>query len=277
MKTVMVDNGIEPGEVTGFLTDSTLCIGCKACEVACKEWNEIEADGLNFSGWSYDNTQALGHSTWRHVKFVEGTPQPGFGGNAPDFVSWEFSSDVCKHCEVAGCLEACPTGALVRTEFGGVYLQPDVCNGCAYCVVSCPFGVVQKNENDGRAFKCTFCTDRQKANLPPACAKACPTESIKFGRLSEIREEAERRLECLHERGMTDAQIYDPQDTSVKGIHSVFLIRGEPATYNLPPKPEVPTTYLKDGWTAAAVQAVALVASVAVSFLFARRNAEGSR
>src|SRR5437868_8477577 len=127
--------------VTGFLTDSTLCIGCKACEVACKEWNDLGADGLNWSGFSYDNTGALGHSTWRHVKFVEHPPELGHGGNSPELASWTFSSDVCKHCENAGCLEACPTGSIVRTEFGTVYVQPDICNGCSYCVVACPFGV----------------------------------------------------------------------------------------------------------------------------------------
>ena len=128
--------------ITAFLTDSTLCIGCKACEVACKEWNGVSEDGLDWSGYSYDNTGAVGASTWRHVKFVEQTPVPGFGGNAGEHASWVFSSDVCKHCGEAGCLEACPTGSIVRTEFGGVFIQPDVCNGCGYCVTSCPFGVV---------------------------------------------------------------------------------------------------------------------------------------
>ena len=169
--------------VTAFLTDSTLCIGCKACEVACKEWNGVSEDGLDWSGFSYDNTGALGASTWRHVKFVEEPPLPGFGGNAGEHNSWTFSSDVCKHCEQAGCLEACPTGSIVRTEFGGVFIQPDVCNGCGYCVTACPFGVVERNQKDGRAFKCTFCYDRQKVGLQPACAKACPTESIKFGEI----------------------------------------------------------------------------------------------
>ena len=148
----------------------------------------------------------------------------------------------------------------------------DICNGCAYCVISCPFGVVQKNEDDGRAFKCTFCTDRQKAGLEPACAKACPTESIKFGRLDDLREETQRRLEVLHGRGMSDARAYDPVDTSVKGIHSIFILRGEPETYNLPPKPEVPTIYLKDGWRSAAFEAVAMVAAVAGSFLLWRNT-----
>ena len=257
---------------TAFLTDSTLCIGCKACEVACKEWNNVPADGFVWSGNSYDNTGALGASTWRHVKFVEHNPEPGLGGNAADLSSWVFSSDVCKHCEVAGCLEACPTGAIVRTEFGGVYVQADVCNGCGYCVVACPFGVVQKNEEDGRAFKCTFCYDRQKAGLEPACAKACPTASIKFGEIESLRLEARERLQDLHRRGMTDAGLYDPQDTSVGGLHSIFIVRGDPRQYNLPPKPEVPTTYLRDGWKASAIGSGLLVAGALLAFLSSPRS-----
>lgn len=261
------------GRVTAFLTDSTLCIGCKACEVACKEWNELESDGLDWTGFSYDNTGAVGHSTWRHVKFVESTPTPGVGGNAAEQITWEFSSDVCKHCEVAGCLEACPTGALVRTEFGGVYLQPDVCNGCAYCVVACPFGVVQKNHADGRAFKCTFCTDRQKVGLTPACAKACPTDSIKFGELEELREQAEERLDRMHAQGMMDAQMYDPTHTSVKGIHSLFIVRGDPRAYNLPPNPESPTVYLKEAWKSAAIGSAMLLGGALLAFAADRKRA----
>jgi len=270
---------LEPGHagrITAFMTDSTLCIGCKACEVACKEWNGVNDDGFNWSGFSYDNTGSVGHSTWRHVKFVEGDPQPGFGGNAPEGNSWEFSSDVCKHCEVAGCLEACPTGAITRMEFGAVYVQPDVCNGCSYCVVACPFGVVQKNVEDGRAFKCTFCSDRQQAGLIPACAKACPTESIKFGEINELRNLAQERLVELKARGVQDATVYDPQDTSVGGIHAFFLVRGDPRTYNLPPKPEVPTIYLKDGWRAAGVAAGMMVLGGLVAFLSTpARNSKG--
>src|ERR1700739_40066 len=205
--------------ITAFLTDSTLCIGCKACEVACKEWNGVSADGLDWSGLSYDNTGAVGASTWRHVKFVEQPPVPGLGGNSGQQASWTFSSDVCKHCEEAGCLEACPTGSIVRTEFGGVFIQPDVCNGCGYCVVSCPFGVVQRNPDDGRAFKCTFCYDRQKGGLTPACAQACATEWITFGPIASLQLAAQERLRDLEGRGINDAQIYDPRDTSVGGIH----------------------------------------------------------
>lgn len=262
---------------TAFLTDSTLCIGCKACEVACKEWNGIDADGLEWSGHSYDNTGAVGASTWRHVKFVEHEPIAGLGGNAADLNSWAFSSDVCKHCEVAGCLEACPTGAIVRTEFGGVYVQPDVCNGCAYCVVACPFGVVQKNKDDGRAFKCTFCYDRQKDGLKPACAKACPTESIQFGEIESLRLDAQERLRELHSRGMTDAQLYDPKETSVGGIHAFFIVRGDPKQYNLPPKPEVPTVYLRDGWKASAIGSGLLVAGALLAFLSSPRKGRSGR
>jgi formate dehydrogenase iron-sulfur subunit len=255
---------------TAFLTDSTLCIGCKACEVACKEWNGIADDGLDWSGFSYDNTGSLGASSWRHVKFVEHAPQPGFGGNAPDLSSWTFSSDVCKHCEKAGCLEACPTGSIVRTEFGGVYVQPDICNGCGYCVVSCPFGVVERNNDDGRAFKCTFCYDRQKAGLIPACAKACPTESIKFGEIEDLQVTAQQRVKELHRRGMADATLYDAADTSVGGTHAIFIVRGDPGSYNLPPKPEVPTVHLKRAWGASALAAGFLLAGSLLAFLMDR-------
>lgn len=253
--------------VTAFLTDSTLCIGCKACEVACKEWNGVGEDGLDWSGYSYDNTGAVGASTWRHVRFVEYAPEPGLGGNSPEQRSWTFSSDVCKHCEEAGCLEACPTGSIVRTEFGGVFIQPDICNGCGYCVSSCPFGVVERNPNDGRAFKCTFCYDRQKVGLQPACAKACPTESIKFGEIEHLREHAQERLKALHDRGMNDAAIYDPTESSVGGIHAMFIVRGDARMYNLPPAPEVPTVYLKKAWRSSAIAAGLLLGGALLAFL----------
>jgi len=252
--------------VTAFLTDSTLCIGCKACEVACKEWNQLPGDGFDWKGFSYDNTGELGHSTWRHVKFVENGVIPGLGGNSPQAFSWGFSSDVCKHCENAGCLEACPTGAIVRTEFGGVFIQPDVCNGCAYCVVTCPFGVVERNPDDGRAFKCTFCYDRQKEGLQPACATACPTESIKFGEINDLRQNAQDRLNKLLDDGFTDVHLYDPQESSVGGIHAFFIVRGDPASYNLPPQPEVPTTYLRKGWISAGIAAGLMLAGTLIAF-----------
>jgi formate dehydrogenase iron-sulfur subunit len=257
---------------TGFFTDSTLCIGCKACEVACKEWNDVPSDGFAFSGHSYDNTQALGHSTWRHVKFVESGTTIGAGGNAPGLMSWQFSSDVCKHCEHAGCLEACPTGSIIRTEFGGVYIQPDICNGCGYCVVTCPFGVVDRRPDDGRAFKCTFCYDRQKAGEEPACAKACPTQSILFGDLEELEKKADERIAQLHSAGMADANLWNPKHTSVGGTHAFFLIRGDSEKYNLPKNPEVPTVLLGDAWKSAAVAAGVLFAGALLNFALAPRT-----
>jgi formate dehydrogenase iron-sulfur subunit len=253
--------------ISAFLTDPTVCIGCKACEVACKEWNQIPDDGFDWSGQSYDNTRALGASTWRHVLFLEQKQPMGsqVAGTAEPF-RWQFLSDVCKHCANAGCLEACPTGSIVRTEVGSVFVQPDVCNGCGYCVVSCPFGVIDRRPEDGRAFKCTFCYDRQKAGLVPACAKACPTESIQFGDLEELRARGKNRVNELRERGYHDARVYDPQETSVGGIHAFFVILGEPEGYNLPPAPEVPTIYLKSAWTSALISAAILLGLVCLAF-----------
>jgi formate dehydrogenase iron-sulfur subunit len=243
---------------TGFFTDSTVCIGCKACEVACKEWNGVPHDGFDWTGQSYDNTGALGHSTWRHVKFIERERDGG--------LAWDFSSDVCKHCEHAGCLEACPTGAIVRTEFGGVFIQPDICNGCGYCIVACPFGVVDRRPDDGRAFKCTFCYDRQKAGLEPACAKVCPTQSIQFGDLDALRVRAAERLTELEARGIADATIYDPRHSSVGGTHAIFLVRGKVSDYNLPPNPVVPTVLLRQAWSSAALASAAILGVTALAF-----------
>jgi formate dehydrogenase iron-sulfur subunit len=181
---------------------------------------------------------------------------------------WQFLSDVCKHCANAGCLEACPTGSIVRTEVGSVFVQPDICNGCGYCVVSCPFGVIDKRPDDGRAFKCTFCYDRQKAGLMPACAKACPTQSIQFGELVELRQRAKNRVQGLQERGYHDARLYDPQETSVGGIHAFFVILGESEAYNLPPAPQVPTVHLKSAWTSALISAAVIFAIICGAFAF---------
>ncbi len=152
-----------------------------------------------------------------------------------------------------------------------MYIQADICNGCSYCVVACPFGVVQRNDHDGRAFKCTFCYDRQLSGLTPACAKACPTESIKFGEINELRLAAQERIRELKGRGMEDATLYDPTESSVGGIHAFFIVRGDPRMYNLPPKPEVPTIYNKDGWKSSAVAAGLLLAGSMLAFFGGRR------
>ncbi|MCA9514181.1 MAG: 4Fe-4S dicluster domain-containing protein [Myxococcales bacterium] len=269
---------VADGTTVGFLTDVTLCIGCKACEVACKEWNGVPDDGYVFTGQSYDNTGALSGSTWRHVQFHElDAPAGREGGGAapPDDLGWLFYSDVCKHCERAGCLEACPTGAIVRTETGGVFVQDDVCNGCGYCVVGCPFGVIGRRDADlpggGGAYKCTFCYDRQKGGGGPACAKACPTESIRFGPLDLLRAEADRRVDTLHARGVTGATLYDPRDTSVGGVHALSILVGDPERYGLPRAPEVPSTRLLRSWLSAGLTTAAMLAITALAFALAAR------
>ncbi|UJA21823.1 4Fe-4S dicluster domain-containing protein [Thermoleophilia bacterium SCSIO 60948] len=279
----------------GFFTDTSLCIGCKACEVACKEWNDVPVDDVGFRATSYDHTGDLGASTWRHVAFIEQTVPVGQAADtAPDSLvaeamrqqaevagvephadaeglRWLMSSDVCKHCTEAGCLDVCPTGAIFRTEFGTVVVQDDVCNGCGYCVVACPFGVIDRREGEGGAFKCTLCYDRLQDDMQPACAQACPTDSIQFGELDELRERAAGRVEALHERGERTAQLYgeDPGD-GVGGFGAFFLLLDDPEVYGLPPDPVDPTRHVKANWLAAGAAAVGLSAGVAISILAGR-------
>jgi formate dehydrogenase iron-sulfur subunit len=283
----------------GFFTDTSVCIGCKACEVACKEWNSVPEDGLILTGMSYDNSAGLGADTWRHVAFIEQQRQVGVadgdggdlavgddaggdgpggdgpggdgpGGDGPGRdggLRWLMASDVCKHCTHAACLDVCPTGALMRTEFGTVVVQADVCNGCGYCIPACPYGVIDQRKEDGRVWKCTLCYDRLGAGMEPACAKACPTDSIQFGPLDELRERASARVEELHQAGEDSARLYghDPGD-GVGGDGAFFLLLDEPEVYGLPPDPVVTTRDLPSMWRHAGAAAVTLAALGAVSF-----------
>jgi formate dehydrogenase iron-sulfur subunit len=275
------DAGWEPQPRKGFFTDTSVCIGCKACEVACKEWNQVPDDGMNFLGSSYDNTGALGASTWRHVAFIEQGPvadlvnavgESELAGGRTDF-RWLMSSDVCKHCTHAGCLDVCPTGSLFRTGFGTVVVQDDICNGCGYCVPACPYGVIDRRVGDkstpkvGIAQKCTLCYDRLGDGLTPACAKACPTESIQFGDVDELRERAAARLAQLQAAGVSDARLYgeDPND-GVGGAGAMFLLLDEPEVYGLPPDPVVPTRDLPAMWRKAGLAAMTLLAGAVAAF-----------
>jgi formate dehydrogenase iron-sulfur subunit len=277
----------------GFFTDPSVCIGCKACEVACKEWNAVPDDGYLLTGMSYDNTQELGASTWRHVTFIEkpsstsvdlgmpGARPPGVtlpdgddptAGSGDNAITWLMSSDVCKHCTHAACLDVCPTGSLFRTEFGTVVVQPDICNGCGYCVPACPYGVIDIRPEDGRAFKCTLCYDRLKEGQTPACAQACPTESIQFGELDELRERADLRLAELHDKGVDVARLYgrDPDD-GVGGDGAFFLLLDEPEVYGLPPDPVVTTRDLGSIWRSVGAAAAALTGLGVVAFAGRRK------
>jgi formate dehydrogenase iron-sulfur subunit len=255
----------------GFFTDTSVCIGCKACEVACKEWNFVPEDGLELTGMSYDNTGALGASTWRHVAFIEQSEVTADAAGSED-LRWLMSSDVCKHCTEAACLDVCPTGALMRTEFGTVVVQDDVCNGCGYCVSACPFGVIDRRESDGGAHKCTLCYDRIGDGLTPACAMACPTESIQFGPLDELRERAEQRVAELHDAGRPEARLYleDPGD-GIGGAGAFFLLLDQPEVYGLPPDPVVTTRDLPRMWRHAAAAAAGLAVAAAAACLGRRR------
>jgi len=277
----------------GFFTDTTICIGCKACEVACKEWNQIPADSHGFSGESYDQTGGLGANSWRHVAFVEQRVPLGPEGGRPlvkdaalrglaeehgvptedsaDGLRWLMSSDVCKHCTEAGCLDVCPTGAIFRTEYGTVVVQEDVCNGCGYCVTSCPFGVLDQREGDGRVWKCTLCYDRLKDDKEPACAQACPTDSIQFGELDELRARARRRVEKLRSDGLPGARLYGADSgDGVGGFGAFFLLLDEPEVYGLPPDPVVTTRKLGSMWRGALLAAGAVAAGIAGAFLGGR-------
>ncbi|MFN2568716.1 MAG: 4Fe-4S dicluster domain-containing protein [Candidatus Dormibacteria bacterium] len=258
----------DPPARRGFFTDTSLCIGCKACEVACKEWNHIPEDGLTLLGSSYDNTGGLGASTWRHVAFIEQRkPLRALPVHSGGDFRWLMSSDVCKHCTHAACLDVCPTGALLRTEFGTVVVQEDICNGCGYCVPACPFGVIERREGDhtvrnaGIAQKCTLCYDRLGADMLPACARACPTESIQFGDLDELRRRAGGRVEALHAEGMGDARLYGHDaDDGIGGAGAFFLLLDEPEVYGLPPDPVVTTRDLPAMWRSAALAGATLLA-----------------
>jgi formate dehydrogenase iron-sulfur subunit len=289
----------DPPPRKGFFTDTSVCIGCKACEVACKEWNEVPDDGFNLLGMSYDNTGSLGANTWRHVAFIEqpdrrratvdlGMPslphahgtddgQQAAARDKPDF-RWLMSSDVCKHCTHAACLDVCPTGSLFRTEFGTVVVQDDICNGCGYCVPACPYGVIERRpgptgaKNVGVAQKCTLCYDRLGAGMTPACAQACPTQSIQFGDVDELRERAAERVEKLHADGITGARLYgaDPDD-GVGGAGAFFLLLDEPEVYGLPPDPVVTTRDLPKMFNRATAAAVTLFVGAVLSFVGRRR------
>jgi formate dehydrogenase iron-sulfur subunit len=331
----------------GFFTDTTVCIGCKSCEVACKQWNDLPADGFQFrKGGSYDHTGSLGAATWRHVRFVErlapspearaeaeaalaagkaghlpsipaatgSLPSPeelgGAGGGVrpeevPDLVQWAqekdgvpvvgegdvdvgsavaamdrwlFMSDVCKHCTNAGCLDACPTGAIIRTEFQSVVIQPDVCNGCGYCIPSCPFGVPNRDPYDGRAAKCTLCYDRLEDGLEPACAKACPTDAIQFGPYDELVETAKGRVIALHDRGIESAYLYgaadQPGEQLAGGLGAFFLLTEPPERFGLPAHADSPIQANAPIATVAGLAAAAAaMLGTAASFALARRRA----
>src|SRR5919201_5956745 len=261
---------ITPGQAYGFFTDTSICIGCKACEVACKEWNALQGNEPAFLADSFDNTGRLDAHNWRHVKFIEQDAHLTDLTTTGNGTAWLMMSDVCKHCQNASCLEVCPTNAIIRTEFDTVYIQQDVCNGCRDCISACPYGVIGFNSNTGTAQKCTFCYDRLQNNKMPACATACPTQSIKFGPLDELRKTAATRLDTLHAQGMSQARIYG--DKEYGGLHAFFLLTDKPEAYALPSTESavLPSRNNAPGYLTAVVTAI--LAGIAGLIAFRRRG-----
>jgi formate dehydrogenase iron-sulfur subunit len=256
-------------EAVGFFTDTTVCIGCKACEVACHQWNALPArngGAVALSGNSYDNTVSFSDVDWRHVKFIE-----QFDATRSQ-ARWLMMSDVCKHCVNAPCLDVCPTGAIMRTEFDTVFIQEPVCNGCRDCIAACPFGVIHISAAKHVAQKCTLCYDRLQNGLVPACAQACPTQSIQFGPIAELKQRAARRLGALRARGEAGAYLYGADAAILGGLNSFYLLLDPPETYGLPS--EVQAQVPRSSVAPASLKAIAvsLLAALGAILAFGRRK-----
>ncbi len=256
----------------GMFVDTSICTGCKACQVACKEWNGLPYEpthfrfdpaekrpiAVNFTGNSYDNTGKLSATDWRHVRFIE-----QFNADRSQ-ARWLFMSDSCKHCTNAGCLNACPTDSLIRTDMGNVIVQQDVCIGCKYCIPACPWGVISFNQVTGTVAKCTLCNDRIHNGLGTACSKACPTGSIQFGDVETLRTLAQTRLAQLKSRGFAQANLYGL--TEAAGLNVFYLLMDRPSVYGQPQTPVVPQERLVMASAATIVGAVFMGLAALVSF-----------
>jgi formate dehydrogenase iron-sulfur subunit len=215
------------------LIDTTICIGCKACEVACVEWN-----GYDFRETTFDNTyQTMPETVWNYWNLIKFNEVETDGG-----LQWLMRKDQCMHCEEPGCLIACPAdGAIVQYTNGIVDFNQANCIGCQYCVTGCPFNIPKFNEATKKVYKCTLCSDRVGAGLEPACIKSCPTGCLHFGSKEDMKFEAEKRVNQLHANGHADAGVYDP--SGVKGTHVIYVLGDakHPENYGgLPADPRVP-------------------------------------
>ena len=215
------------------LIDVSRCIGCKACQAACMEWNDLRDEVGHFEG-SYDNPKDLNPSTWTLMRFTEWENDRGD-------LEWLIRKDGCMHCEDPGCLKACPApGAIVQYANGIVDFNSDACIGCGYCVKGCPFDIPRINPVDHKSYKCTLCSDRVSVGLEPACVKACPTGAIMFGSKSDMTAWAGERVAELKSRGFADAGLYDP--AGVGGTHVMYVLQhaDRPSLYaGLPDHPQI--------------------------------------
>ncbi len=216
-----------------MLVDISDCIGCKACEVACKEWNQNPWDLAKFNG-TYQSHDNLSASTWTLIKFTEEVTD---GGD----INWMFQKHNCMHCSEAGCVMACPTDALFYEENGVVNLDFDKCIGCAYCEQACPFDAIHVDpqffDTQKKAGKCTLCFDRITNGLAPACVQACPTDCIKYGTREELIRWGRQRVEQLKARGFKNAYLYG--ETELGGLHQLYVLTDRPEKYGLPAAPKI--------------------------------------
>ena len=215
------------------LIDVSACIGCKACQAACMEWNNLRPEMEHFEG-SYDNPADLNPATWTLMRFTEYEPEDGH-------LEWLIRKDGCMHCADPGCLKACPApGAIVQYSNGIVDFISEACIGCGYCVKGCPFNIPRVSKVDHKSYKCSLCSDRVSAGLEPACVKACPTGAILFGTKEDMTQWAGERVEDLKSRGYAHAGLYDPQ--GVGGTHVMYVLHhaDRPSLYaGLPDKPKI--------------------------------------
>jgi formate dehydrogenase iron-sulfur subunit len=229
------DDSVRQIEVSKIV-DIDLCIGCKACEVACKEWNDLEVEESETFG-GYQSHSDLTASTWDLMRFNE-------VDLGDDGIAWLIRKDSCLHCEEPGCLLACPApGAVIQYENGIVDFDESKCIGCQYCISGCPFDIPRFDSETKKVYKCTMCIDRVSNGLEPACVKACPTGSIKFGTKEDLRHYGEEKVAKLKDRGFDNATLYDPE--GVKGVHMMYVVpRGEMLEeYGLPSSPTVRSSF----------------------------------
>lgn len=214
------------------LIDESKCIGCKACQVACMEWNDVR-DEVGSNVGVYDNPNDLTPNSWTVMRFYEVEPKPGN-------LEWHIRKDGCMHCEDPGCMKACPApGAIVKFSNGIVKFESEHCIGCGYCVKGCPFNVPRISQKDNKAYKCTLCSDRVSNGMIPACAKTCPTGAISFGAKTDMVAYGEKRAGELKERGFQNAGLYNPQ--GVGGTHVMYVLKhaDQPAMVGLPENPSI--------------------------------------
>lgn len=219
--------------LTTKFIDTSKCIGCRACQVACKQWNRLPAEKTTFTGY-YENPVRYTAHTWTRIVFRE-QENPDTGK-----MKWYFSKQGCMHCHEAACEKVCPAGAISHNETGAVVINPRKCIGCNYCVASCTFHVMAFDQRENVSQKCTLCTDRQAVGLTPACAKACPTGAISFGERSEMVSMAYQRVSELISHGNTEARVYGVNELDGMGV--IYALESSPEAYGLPNNPKVPVS-----------------------------------